>query len=322
MKRLLVSTAIVVFLASLLTGVSKIEPGERAVVRRFGRVLDEKPEPGLYIGLPWGIDRVDRIKVDLRRSVQIGYALSEEDDWGLTTPPGQLLTGDYNLVNIQATVYYTADNAHVEQFVFQQDRAETLVARSAEAVLSEWVAGRTYDTVFKLGKQSRPGPNGEPSLRDTLVEKTQQRIAPYGLGVVIRDAWVTFLEPPQEVKDAYDNVTRAETQIKTKEYQARQFYEQKIQEAKAERYRIVSRADAYAREQKLLAEADAKTFLARLATYRSMSRLNPYYLQSLWWTTMSRVYRRMQQEGRIGVLDSQLGTGGVDITTFPPLPKK
>src|SRR5215204_7096619 len=85
----------------LLTGVVQVRPGERAVVRRFGRVLEEKPEPGLWIGLPWGMDRVDRVEVDRVRQVSVGYS---EDESGL--PSGQVLTGDHNLVNLRVLLYY------------------------------------------------------------------------------------------------------------------------------------------------------------------------------------------------------------------------
>src|SRR6266404_2581777 len=85
-----------------LTGVVQVRPGERAVVRRFGRVLAEKPEPGLWVGLPWGMDRVDRVEVDKVRQVSVGYT---EDETGL--PSGQFLTGDHNLVNVRVLLEYT-----------------------------------------------------------------------------------------------------------------------------------------------------------------------------------------------------------------------
>src|SRR5207302_4814993 len=88
MKRVLFILVFVVFTASLLTGVTEVRPGERAVVRRFGRVLDEKPKPGLWIGLPWGIDRVDRVPVDLARRLLVGYQPDGQDN--VQTPPGQL----------------------------------------------------------------------------------------------------------------------------------------------------------------------------------------------------------------------------------------
>ena len=36
-------------------------------IRDRRAVRDYKPEPGLYVGLPWGIDRVDRVPIDLVR---------------------------------------------------------------------------------------------------------------------------------------------------------------------------------------------------------------------------------------------------------------
>ena len=55
---------VVLALAYAATGLYQVLPGEAAVVRRFGRVLPERPEPGLHLGLPWGMDRVDRVAVD------------------------------------------------------------------------------------------------------------------------------------------------------------------------------------------------------------------------------------------------------------------
>ena len=69
--RYLLAAAVVLY---LLTGVVQVRQGERAVVRRFGRVLDEKPTPGLWVGLPWGMDRVERVEVDALRNVQVGAA--------------------------------------------------------------------------------------------------------------------------------------------------------------------------------------------------------------------------------------------------------
>src|SRR5262245_62159002 len=100
--RYLISAVGLLVLLSLLTGVTQVQPGEVAVVRRFGRVLEERPRPGLYIGLPWGIDRVDRVAVDRVRRVTVGYA--GESEILDSVPAGQMLTGDHNLVNIQAVI--------------------------------------------------------------------------------------------------------------------------------------------------------------------------------------------------------------------------
>src|SRR5581483_10965163 len=95
---------VVFIVAYLLTGVVQIRPGERGVVRRFGRLLAERLEPGLSIQLPWGMDRVDTVAVDRVQSVTVGY--QQDDSFGETMPSGQLLTGDHNLVNVQAILTY------------------------------------------------------------------------------------------------------------------------------------------------------------------------------------------------------------------------
>src|SRR5215468_6173568 len=89
--------------AYLLTGIYQVGPEERAVVRRFGKVV-ARPGPGLGLALPWGIDRVDRVPVRTVRQIRVGYDpnMVSED----STPPGQLLTGDQNLVNVQLVLDY------------------------------------------------------------------------------------------------------------------------------------------------------------------------------------------------------------------------
>ena len=171
---------------------AQVEPGERGVVMRFGRVTGTVG-PGLYFGLPWGIDRVERVAVDQVRAVFVGYQPDVEYA-GTSTPPGQLLTGDHNLVNVQVALIYSVDEDRVEDYVIQAERADSLVARAADTALAEWVAGRTVDEVLLHGKALLPA---------WLVQQTQARIAAYDLGIQIREeASVTYLYPPDEVRAA------------------------------------------------------------------------------------------------------------------------
>lgn len=313
MKRILLAVILLVFLASLLTGVTEVRPGERAVVRRLGRVLAYKPEPGLWIGLPWGIDRVDRVPVDLVRRVQVGYQ-PESDAGEIQAPPGQLLTGDHNLVNIQVVLLYSVVEDQVEDYVVQADRADDLVARLAETALMEWVAGRTVDEVLIRGKQELPS---------WLAQQTQRRIQPYRLGIQIRsEGSVTYLYPPDEVKSAFDQVTRAQTEMRTTRYAAEQAAERELRDAESEKYRIEQMTAAYVREQQLTAHAEAESFDHRREQYHRLRQENPAYLASIWWDEMGKLYSQLKETGRIDLLDNHLGRDGLDITVFPPMPKK
>jgi membrane protease subunit HflK len=237
----------------------------------------------------------------------------ETDDNSQTTPAGQLLTGDHNLVKVQAILYYAVDEDRVADYVILRDRADALIARAAEAILAEWVASRTVDDVLLRGKVELP---------DYLVRHTQERIIPYRLGALIQAVSVPQISPPAEVQSAFDEVTRAQTGILKQVYEAEQEANSKLQSAQAEKFRGQRLTAAYAREQRLLAQADAETFEKRLAQYRQLSRENPNHLNGIWWDEMSRLYARMRAGGQIDLLDHHLAADGLDITQFPPQPKK
>ncbi len=309
--RYIFSVLLLGLIGYLLTGVTQVRPGERAVVRRFGRVVD-KPGPGLRIGLPYSMERVDRVPVDFVRAVRVGYLPGEEESYELT-PTGQLLTGDHNLVNVQVVLDYTVSDEQVEDYVVQADRVDGAIARAAEAVLAEWVAERTVDDVLIRGKAELPS---------LLVHRTQALIKPYQLGVLIQGASVAYLFPPDQVKDSFDDVTRAQTEIRTKEQEARQFAMEKLRTAETDKYRIEKMTAAYVNEQIVSARAEAETFEKRLEQYQRLRRDNPHFLAGIWWEEIGKLLAQMKENGHIDLLDNHLGADGLDITVSPPLPGK
>jgi membrane protease subunit HflK len=311
MRRLFGGLLLLAAAGYLLTGVTQIRPGERGVVRRFGRVV-EKPGPGLWVGFPAGIDRVDRVGVDRVQRVTLGYQ-PEGDEAGPMAPPGQLLTGDQNLVNLQVMLDYAVRDDEVEDYLVQVERADGLIARAAEAVLAEWVAAHTVDDVLLQGKVVLP---------EVLVRQTQARIEPYRLGVEIQGASVAHLFPPDEVKAAFDEVTRAQTAIRTREHEARQEAARRLREAQAEKYRTEQLTAAYVGEKLLLARAEAETFEKRLRQYQLLRRDNPDFLAGIWWEEVGKLFARLKENGRIDLLDNHIGADGLDITLSPPLPSK
>ncbi len=60
------------------SGLTILQPDEVGVVRRFGALLPDPWEPGLHWGLPWGFDRVERLKVNQTRTVSVGAPGSNE----------------------------------------------------------------------------------------------------------------------------------------------------------------------------------------------------------------------------------------------------
>src|SRR5262249_10512176 len=145
---------------------------------------------------------------------------------------------------------------------------------------------------------------------------------PYRLGVNIQAASVGYLLPPTEVKDAFDEVNRAQTAIRTREHLALQEASRRLRQAEAERENIQKMTAAYVREQLVLARAEAETFEKRLKQYQQLRRDNPHILAGIWWDEMSKLFTQMKNGGRIDLLDNHLAGDGLDITVAPSMQKK
>jgi membrane protease subunit HflK len=290
------------------TSLTQVQPGERAVIRRFGRLLEHQPDQGLYIGWPWGIERVDLVKVGKVRTLSVGFAGKDEDEEAM--PAGQMLTGDHNLVNVQASINYRVVDP--EKYVLQQEAIDGFVAGAAESALTEWIAAYKIDDVIRIGKSQLPA---------FLHDRLDARLKKYDLGIEIETVNVPTLEPPKAVKDAFDSVAQAEKAMTSKRDQAETRANLLRDQASAEIKKISRFAHAYEKTEVTTARTDADNFVKRLAQYRELSQKNPNYLNAVWLDEMTRLYQIMRENGRVELLDHFLTEGGLTITEFP-LPRK
>lgn len=292
--------------AYLATGIYQVGPDERAVVRRFGQVV-ARPGPGLGFGLPWGIDRVDRVPVRTVRQLRIGYDPEEvaADDTG--APPGQMLTGDQNLVNVQLVIDYAIGETDddLDNYVIHRDQVDAALSRAAEAAAAEWAGGRTIDQVLLTGSAALPA---------WVMDRLAERLPELRLGVRVQRASVALLAPPDEVRAAFEAVTQAQTAIRTRETQARQERDQRLSQAAALKYKLEQEAAQFRDEQLDQGRADAAAFRAEAEAYRRVAKTNPDALAFLWWHEMQETLDALSARGgRAESIDHYLVNGELNI---------
>jgi membrane protease subunit HflK len=278
-----------------------VEPEERAVVRRFGRVV-ATPGPGLWIGFPWGIDRIDRERVRIVRQLAVGA--SDED-------PGQFLTGDQNLLNARLIVEYAVDPAALPNYVAQKEQIEPALRRETEALAAEWIASRSVDQALA----------GRSQLSQWLNERLPLQLASRNLGLSIERIAVESLAAPEEVREAFEAVNQAQTAIRTRTNQASQEAERHINEANTAKFRRATEAEAYRNERVTSVKAEAAAFLARLDQYQR-HRGNPDWLATVWREEIGKLLALVAQRGRIEILDDYLGPNGLELHQFLPEKKR
>src|SRR5262249_9311122 len=150
--------------AALATGVRVVRPGERLVVRRFGRVVRPSWGPGIQVGLPLGMDRFDAVRTDEVRRVTIGT----EDPASVAVPDpgaGGLLPGDLNVAGVRAVVEYRG--ARPEEWLTRAEDPEGLLRSRAESALAKALARRGIDPILRDDRLTVSREVGEELSRQT-----------------------------------------------------------------------------------------------------------------------------------------------------------
>lgn len=241
----------ILLLGYLATGFYQVRPGEIAVVRRCGRVLPETSGPGLHWGLPWGIDQVDRVAVDERRQIMVGFVVDDNPNLEYL-PLGQVLTGDNHLLNVHLSVYYRVDPRSVAAFMLLQDRIDPLLARWAEEGMVLALASERIDPVL-LGEAHQ--------LEARMQTYLGQAAARLGLGVRIEQINIQSMQPPEELVEVYREVNRARTQRDIAEREALGQKHTEISLARQDAARTQSESISRANDKRLAAQAEADRFL-------------------------------------------------------------
>jgi Cu+-exporting ATPase len=253
-------------------GLNRIGPDEVGAVRRFGRTLEGILDPGLHWRWPWPIEEVTRIQPERIRTVEIGFRLTADArsavplTWasahagvGLERVPEEavMITGDGNLVELQASVRYTIDRKHLTNYLFEVQNPEAVIRASTESALREEIAGRPFLDLLTVGRAS---------FDRAVLDRLQRRCAEYasgGLGIVLDGLALHDLHPPQEVVPAYHEVAKA---METRDRLVNAAEAGRIRDMRAAqvaRQQAINRAEADANETVKSAEAASDRFLTR-----------------------------------------------------------
>ena len=313
-RRTLLFLSLLLVLAGLVyaaTGVYQVLPGEVAVVRRFGRVLPERPEPGLCLGLPVG--HGPRGPRGRGPAAERRGRLSGCRGRRGACRPANCSPATTTSSTCRRRSTTRCGRTRRRPTSLQAERVDGLTARAAETVMAEWVASRTVDETLL---------NGKVDLRAALLKQVQERIDPYGLGVEVLDAPVALIAPPDEVKSAFDDVAREQTRIETKVNNAEQEAESQWRIVLSYKYQKEQETAAYTENRRTLAERDAESFLNRLHKYQEARRDNPDYLRQIWDEERGKLFAKLKEDRQLGLLDDHIGPDGLDLDVLAPTPPK
>jgi modulator of FtsH protease HflK len=220
---LLIGTLLVVGYVS--SGLTILQPDEVGIVRRFGAVLPEPWEPGLHWGLPWGFDRVDRLKVNQTRTIAVGASGSSEAPISRAPDPASddFLTGDLNLVTAEALVQFRVKDPAA--YLFRAGDVEAALRASSEWALTRALSRRGIDELLTTGRAD---------VADWLGRVIQSLADEEGLGISVVAVRLGRVAPPSAVAPAFADAARARSDRRQAITRAEEYRDRSRSEARGQ----------------------------------------------------------------------------------------
>jgi membrane protease subunit HflK len=293
--------AVAVVVLYMLSGVYVVQPDERGVVRRFGRVVADSVQPGIHYRLPWPIDKVDTPQVTSIKRMSVGYKIV--DNLRGLTPESretQFVTGDENIIEMQLLIQYVVKSP--EDYLFGTEEPHWLVRRAGESALTEKVSAMPVDDVLTVARVE---------IATAVKDGAQAMLDSYGAGIEIVAAHLQEANPPREVADAFREVASAREDRNRIVQEAEGYQNLVVPTARGEAAGLLTAAAGYRAEKVSRAEGEAARFTALLAEYRKARAATS---ERLYLEAMEKVLERVRKY----VLDKKAGDGDLDLRFLSP----
>ena len=124
-KNKLIVAAVVLVLALLVgTCFYTVDDKQQAVVTTFGKVTGIT-EAGVHFKLPFGIQQVQKVDVNVYQKIELGYYTDENTGVTTKTDESTMITGDYNIVNVDFFVEYKISDP--VQYLYSSNSPELIL---------------------------------------------------------------------------------------------------------------------------------------------------------------------------------------------------
>jgi len=272
-KKIAKLVAIVVVALALLLGIGTcfytIDDKQQGVLTTFGKVTDIT-DAGVHFMLPFGIQKVQKVDVNVYQKIELGYTTEYDGDYTTKTSESTMITGDYNIVNVDFFVEYKVSDP--VQYLYSSNNPELILRNLIQSQVRNVVGSSSVDAVLTDGKEN---------IQMQVKELVSQILEEYDIGLSLVDVKIQDSEPPtMEVIEAFKAVETAKQQAETVVNDAKAYQNAKLPEAQAQADKLIQNAEYL--KQKRINEAveQVAMFEAMYAEYTlnpAITRSRMYY---------------------------------------------
>ena len=274
-----------------------VDDKQQAVVTTFGKVTDIT-SAGVHFKAPFGIQQVEKVDVNVYQKIELGYT-STGDSYLVNEDESTMITGDYNIVNVDFFVEYRISNP--ERYLYASNDAELILRNLIQSQVRNVVGSSSVDSVLTDGKE-----NIQMQVKALVTEILMD----YDIGLTLVDVRIQDAEPPtQEVIEAFKAVETAKQNAEAVVNQAKAYENAQIPAAQAQADKLIQNAE-YLKQKRI---NEAKEQLAMFTAMYEQYALNPEI-------TRSRMYYEAISDILPGVkLFINTASKGSDVQMLLPL---
>ena len=293
---LTIGLVVLIIAVGIFTSFYTVDDKQQAVVTTFGKVTDVT-DAGVHFKLPFGIQKVRKVDVNVYQKIELGY--STTDPASVPANESTMITGDYNIVNVDFFVEYKISDPVA--YLYASNNPEVILKNLSQSQVRNVVGSSSVDAVLTDGKEN---------IQMQVKELVSQILTEYNIGLTLVDVKIQDSEPPTAaVMEAFKAVETAKQQAETVVNDAKAYQNAQLPLAEAEADKLIQNAEYL--KQKRINEAHEQVAMFN-AMYAEYAR-NPEI-------TRSRMYYEAIQEILPGVkLYVNTSTGGEDLQMLLPL---
>jgi len=273
-----------------------VDDKQQAVVTTFGKVTDIT-SAGVHFKIPFGVQQVQKVDVNVYQKIELGYT-STGDSYLVNEEESTMITGDYNIVNVDFFVEYRISNP--ERYLYASSDAELILRNLIQSQIRNVVGSSSVDSVLTDGKE-----NIQMQVKALVTEILME----YDIGLTLVDVRIQDAEPPtQEVIEAFKAVETAKQNAEAVVNQAKAYENAQIPAAQAQADKLIQNAE-YLKQKRI---NEAKEQVAMFTAMYEQYALNPEI-------TKSRMYYEAISDILPGVKLFINTSGSDDVQMLLPL---
>jgi hypothetical protein len=301
------TAALLLLLIFLPNALLVVEPGQRGIVQRFGRVVSTDLGPGLHLHWPPPVGRATVVDLERVRQIRVG----ESPIFGGAQPTATdsyYITADENMVDVRAVVHYRVSDP--ARFALGLTGSEPLLQSLARGELTRIASATPIDGLYATARQST-----EEAFRRGLAE----RVAALELGIEILNARLLDVHAPASVHDAFRDVASSVEDRQREIHEGSAYAAETTAQAQGEAAAVTERARADAARARALARGATSAFVAISAVHERHPRVTEtrLYLETLERSLAAPRKYVHGVSGSAGELDLWIGTGSATRVELP-----